>query len=75
MYIDSTDKVATILNLHLLLFQDVNECLGSNGGCGKHARCVNVPGSFSCICDEGYESDGGGRGEGGKEEGGLRRER
>ena len=49
-----------------LFFQDINECLTSNGGCRPNARCVNLPGSAKCVCDEGYAEDGeGGSGGGG----------
>ncbi|XP_058678818.1 LOW QUALITY PROTEIN: latent-transforming growth factor beta-binding protein 4-like [Ammospiza caudacuta] len=34
---------------------DVDEC--SNGTlCGAHATCHNLPGSFQCACDPGYET-------------------
>ncbi|XP_053123322.1 latent-transforming growth factor beta-binding protein 4 isoform X4 [Hemicordylus capensis] len=39
---------------------DVDEC--RNGSlCGAHALCHNLPGSFQCICDQGYESARDGR--------------
>ena len=31
---------------------DVDECADA-GACGE-ARCQNLPGSYSCLCDEGY---------------------
>ncbi|XP_044281353.1 latent-transforming growth factor beta-binding protein 4 isoform X1 [Varanus komodoensis] len=34
---------------------DVDEC-GNSSLCGAHATCHNLPGSFQCICDQGYES-------------------
>ena len=37
---------------------DVNECLRNNGGCDVDAACLNTPGSFRCVCDEGFEGDG-----------------
>lgn len=39
-------------------FQDINECLTNNGGCDSHAQCINIPGSFKCVCDQGYNGDG-----------------
>ncbi|XP_023378673.1 growth arrest-specific protein 6 [Pteropus vampyrus] len=33
--------------------QDVDECADADA-CGE-ARCRNLPGSYSCLCDEGYE--------------------
>ncbi|XP_074599235.1 sushi, von Willebrand factor type A, EGF and pentraxin domain-containing protein uif isoform X2 [Brevipalpus obovatus] len=32
---------------------DINECHTKNGGCDQ--RCVNSPGSASCLCNAGYE--------------------
>ena len=34
---------------------DIDECALANGGC--HHICDNTNGSFSCMCDEGYELD------------------
>uniref|UniRef100_A0A8D0B046 Latent-transforming growth factor beta-binding protein 1 n=1 Tax=Salvator merianae TaxID=96440 RepID=A0A8D0B046_SALMN len=39
---------------------DVDECRNSSL-CGAHAVCHNLPGSFQCICDQGYESAQDGR--------------
>ncbi|XP_061453694.1 latent-transforming growth factor beta-binding protein 4 isoform X3 [Rhineura floridana] len=39
---------------------DVDECKNSSL-CGSHAICHNLPGSFQCICDQGYESAQDGR--------------
>ncbi|XP_043390490.1 latent-transforming growth factor beta-binding protein 4 isoform X4 [Chelonia mydas] len=39
---------------------DVDEC--ANGTlCGDHAMCHNLPGSFQCLCDQGYETARDGR--------------
>lgn len=37
----------------LLLFIDINECSDSNS-CGKDALCINLPGSFDCMCPGGF---------------------
>ena len=41
-----------------LLLTDVNECSANNGGCSSNAGCVNIPGSFTCICNVGYTGNG-----------------
>ncbi|XP_058863006.1 adhesion G protein-coupled receptor E3-like isoform X1 [Acipenser ruthenus] len=33
---------------------DINECEGNRRLCGKHADCINLPGSFRCNCHPGY---------------------
>ena len=38
---------------------DIDECAQSNGGCSTF--CNNTDGSFSCMCDKGYELDEDGR--------------
>eukprot|EP00117_Sycon_ciliatum_P002421 scpid7190/ scgid3720/ Fibrillin-1 len=35
---------------------DVNECL--DNPCSPNARCINEPGSFRCVCLDGYTGDG-----------------
>lgn len=37
----------------LFFLADVDECADTDA-CGE-ARCRNLPGSYSCLCDEGYE--------------------
>ncbi|XP_071950679.1 sushi, von Willebrand factor type A, EGF and pentraxin domain-containing protein 1-like [Antedon mediterranea] len=34
---------------------DINECFLYHGNCGRHANCLNLMGSYECLCDrEGY---------------------
>ncbi len=35
---------------------DINEC--DTNPCHEFATCTNTEGSFTCVCDEGYEGDG-----------------
>ncbi|NWI00383.1 PROS protein, partial [Tichodroma muraria] len=49
--------------------EDINECEDFNGGCSQ--RCSNFPGSFRCLCEDGYfmhsnKRDCGGRGTSGE---------
>ncbi|KAI8503921.1 hypothetical protein Bbelb_179890 [Branchiostoma belcheri] len=37
--------------------QDVDEC-ADDSSCHGNATCMNAPGSYSCICDDGYQGDG-----------------
>lgn len=37
-----------------VLLADVDECR-NRSFCGAHAVCQNLPGSFQCLCDQGYE--------------------
>ena len=39
-------------------FLDVDECLGVNHTCAVNAHCVNIPGSYLCVCGAGYTGDG-----------------
>ncbi|KFW88272.1 Vitamin K-dependent protein S, partial [Manacus vitellinus] len=32
--------------------EDINECEDFNGGCSQ--RCSNLPGSYRCLCEDGY---------------------
>ena len=35
---------------------DTDECTG--GLCGNNATCINIPGSYICSCNTGYQGDG-----------------
>ncbi|XP_044161099.1 latent-transforming growth factor beta-binding protein 4 isoform X1 [Bufo gargarizans] len=37
---------------------DINECLNKTV-CGEHALCLNLVGSYQCLCDQGYEGERG----------------
>jgi len=37
---------------------DVDECAVNNGGCSPVANCINIPGSLTCNCLQGYIGDG-----------------
>ena len=43
-----------------LVVADVDECR-NRSFCGAHAVCQNLPGSFQCLCDQGYEGARDGR--------------
>ncbi len=37
---------------------DIDEC-ESEVSCGEHALCVNEPGTFACVCEQGFDDNGG----------------
>ena len=36
---------------------DIDECL-EQSPCDENAVCTNTPGSFTCVCNNGYQGDG-----------------
>ena len=48
-----TASIPTCLSL-----SDSNECTRNNGGCSIDADCINLPGSYKCVCEEGFKGDG-----------------
>lgn len=36
---------------------DVDECSSGNNSCPTHARCINVMGSYTCECYQGYQGN------------------
>ena len=48
--------------LHFDLFYplDVNECDENPNYCQYGGQCVNTPGSYRCLCQQGYEAGNGG---------------
>lgn len=39
-----------------LQFLDIDECQ-SPDSCGENALCQNVPGNYTCSCNEGFEGN------------------
>lgn len=39
---------------------DIDECADPlfSSKCPENAHCMNTPGNYSCVCNEGYESGG-----------------
>ena len=42
----------------LFLFLDLDECFSNLYDCQGITKCVNEPGSYRCICADGYTGDG-----------------
>ena len=48
-------------NVHwYIILPDTDECLAPGGAdlCTANATCMNVPGSYFCLCDPGFSGDG-----------------
>ena len=37
---------------------DIHECETDGDECDLNASCTNTPGSFICVCNQGYSGDG-----------------
>ena len=37
---------------------DIDECTDETHSCGVYAVCNNTPGSFNCMCKDGFYEDG-----------------
>lgn len=37
---------------------DIDECLEDQDNCTDNSHCVNLIGSFACVCDSGYRNNG-----------------
>lgn len=46
------------INVYCSPFLDVNECAENSHDCDKNAKCFNTQGSFTCICNRGYQGSG-----------------
>ena len=40
-----------------LITTDIDECIEQKDNCTSKQRCYNNPGSFHCLCIEGYHKD------------------
>jgi len=41
-----------------IMCPDIDECAEDNGWCTEHSTCKNTPGSYDCVCDDGYKAHG-----------------
>ena len=40
------------------MYTEIDECRDNVRRCDRNAQCINIDGSFSCMCNEGYTQDG-----------------
>ena len=51
-----------LFNKNILSNSDIDECSRYGGQvCSPNSKCVNTPGSFNCVCNDGFEAEGEGR--------------
>ena len=41
--------------MYICLYSDTDECIDGTHNCSQ--ICINTIGSFTCVCDDGYELD------------------
>ena len=44
--------------IHNVLFAEIDECAEGTHNCEANATCVNEPGTYRCICGDGFIVDG-----------------
>jgi len=42
----------------MFYFSDVNECEEMNITCDQNAECMDIMGSYACVCHPGYTGNG-----------------
>ena len=44
---------------YMCILADIDECNSSStNNCDPNALCMNIPGSFTCTCKNGYSGNG-----------------
>ena len=56
--IDRPNVLTKSLIIYIVFNADIDECALGMDDCSENAICTNIPGNFSCMCDEGYDGDG-----------------
>lgn len=48
----------SVRHAHVVVISDVDECSADTAVCGTGAECINLNGSFSCLCLVGFQKTG-----------------
>lgn len=54
----TTGGMESVRHAHVLVISDVDECSTDTAVCGTGAECINLNGSFSCLCLVGFQKTG-----------------
>lgn len=46
------------MTLYTIMTSDLDECATEDHSCNPNANCMNTPGSYRCVCKEGFNGDG-----------------
>ena len=53
-----TGVTKQIVHRNLFIVLDIDECTDGTHSCGVYAVCNNTPGSYNCMCKDGFYGDG-----------------
>ena len=54
----ATVNISVSFNTFITYLIDTDECEDGTSTCDKNADCVDVKGSFHCVCSHGYTGSG-----------------
>ena len=50
--------IICLVTLYIFVYVDIPECERELDDCDSNANCINIYGSYSCICNTGFTGDG-----------------
>ena len=51
-------KHLCLVTIYIFFYVDISECERGLDDCNQNANCINMLGSYSCICRTGFTGDG-----------------